>query len=405
MLAMIRTLMKSLLIALLLAAVPIRAEDKPDESLDLLVTVIAATEEPAAQADMLRGLASALEGKKNVKMPTGWAELSPKLVKSSNEEVRKLAAQLSAAFGDVGTLDAMKKTAADGTKPAADRIKAIESLLTKPDPALAALLQSLLKDKAAGLAEAAIKGLGVIEDAKTPAALLEAYPALDADARRAALNLLSFRKNYAQALVAAIKSGQIPPKELTAYTVRQLRNHNDKDIDAFVTQTWGLARTSPQDKIDLIAKLKQQLTAADAPKADLSAGRALFAKTCQQCHTLFGEGGKIGPDITGANRADLDYLMVNIIDPSAVIPKDYQVTNVWTKEGDVLSGIMTQEDAQAITILTETTTTRIERKDIDTLKKSELSMMPEGLLLPLSKQEMADLIAYLRSPAQVPLKK
>jgi len=218
------------------------------------------------------------------------------------------------------------------------------------------------------------------------------------------LNLLSFRKTYAQALVSAIKSGQIPPKELTAYTVRQLRNHNDKDIDAFVTQTWGVARTSPQDKIDLIAKLKQQLATAE-PKPDPAAGRAIFAKTCQQCHTLFGEGGKIGPDITGANRSDLDYLLVNIVDPSAVIPKDYQVTNVWTKEGDVLSGIMTQEDAQAITILTETTTTRIERKDIDTIKKSELSMMPEGLLLPLSKQELADLIAYLRSPAQVPLKK
>ncbi|HSI35543.1 MAG: c-type cytochrome [Phycisphaerae bacterium] len=391
------------LLAVVVFAFPARAADN-DDNLDLLVTVIASTDDPAAQADMLRGLAAALEGKKNVKMPAGWAQLSPKLAASPNAEVKTIAAKLSAAFGDVSSLDAFKKTAADAKAAPAERVKAIESLLAKPDASLAPLFQSLLADKAPGVAESAIKGLGTLpEDARTSAALFDAYKGLDADAQRAALNLLSFKKGYARQLVDAIKANKVPPKDLTAYTVRQLRNHEDKDIDAFVTATWGVARTTPQAKLDQVAQYKRMLAPEALAKADPKAGRAIFAKTCQQCHTLFGEGGKVGPDITGSNRTDIDYLMVNIVDPSAVIPKDYQVTNVYLKDNDVISGILTQEDAESVTIVTESTNTRVERKEIDTIKKSELSMMPEGLLLPLSKTEMLNLIAYLRSPSQVPL--
>jgi len=391
------------LLAVAVLAFPSRAADN-DDNLDLLVTVIALTDDPAAQADMLRGLAAALEGKKNVKMPAGWAQLSPKLAASPNAEVKTIAAKLSAAFGDVGSLDAFKKTVADAKAPPAERVKAIESLLAKPDATLAPLFQSLLADKTPGVAEAAIKGLGTLpEDAKTSAALFDAYKGLDADAQRAALNLLSFKKAYAKQLVDAIKAGKVPAKDLTAYTVRQLRNHEDKEMDAFVTATWGVARSTPQAKLDQIAQYKRMLAPEALAKADPKAGRAIYAKTCGQCHTLFGEGGKVGPDITGSNRADIDYLMVNIVDPSAVIPKDYQVTNVYLKDGDVISGILTQEDAESVTIVTESTNTRVERKEIDTIKKSELSMMPEGLLLPLSKTEMLNLIAYLRSPSQVPL--
>ncbi len=394
------------MVMLLAVGIVARAEDKPDagdDTLALLVDVIKSTEDPASQADMLRGLSAAMEGKKNVKMPAGWAELSPKLIKSPNEEVRKLALRLSATFGDVGTLDAMKKTVADVSKPADERMKALEGLMTKPDPSMAGLLQSLLKDPVPPLREAAIKGLAAFEDPNTPVALLAAYEGFDADAKRAAVNLLSFRKAYAQQLIAAVKGGKVPAKDLTAYTVRQLRNVGDKEIDAFVTQTWGVARSTPDDKLKQIEQYKKMLTPDVLAKADASAGRAIYAKTCQQCHMLYGEGGKVGPDLTGSNRADIDYLMVNIVDPSAVIAKDYQVTNIWTKEGDILSGIMTREDEKSVTLMTETTTSTIERKDIDTIKKSELSMMPEGILLPMSPKELADLVVYLRSTGQVAL--
>ena len=99
-------------------------------------------------------------------------------------------------------------------------------------------------------------------------------------------------------------------------------------------------RSTPADKAALIASSQQNLTqpAVDAP--DPALGRAVFAKTCQQCHTLYGVGANIGPDLTGSNRSDVDYLLSNIVDPSAVIAKEYQPTVIITTDGRVVTGIV-----------------------------------------------------------------
>jgi putative heme-binding domain-containing protein len=392
-----------LLTALIASPLARAADDAPDDTIGLLVSVLKDTPDPAAQSDMLKGLNAALEGKRNVKMPAGWAELYPKLSASPNEEVRKQAQKLAAVFGDAGTLDAMKKTALDATKPADERAKALASLVQKNDPTLPALLQGLLKDKA--LAEPALKALAITDDPRTPAAILDAYPTLDLPAKRAAINTLSFRPALAKSLMKAVKENKIPKTDLTAYTVRQLRSLNDKEIDAWTNEVWGVAKSSNEQKLAEIAKFKAMLTADVLKTGDASAGRALFSKTCMQCHTLFGEGGHVGPDLTGSNRADLDYLLVNVIDPSAVIAKDYMVSIIYMTDGDAFSGIITKEDDQSVTVTLESSVQTLDRKEIKEIRRSELSMMPEGLLTPLPKQDVVNLITYLRSPAQVPLPK
>ncbi len=113
--------------------------------------------------------------------------------------------------------------------------------------------------------------------------------------------------------------------------------------------------------------------------------------------------GKVGPDITGANRADIDYLMVNIVDPSAVIAKDYMVSLVSMKDDDVFTGIVTKEDDSTVSLATESGVQVLQKSDVKEIRRSELSMMPEGLLTPLSRKELVDLVTYLRSPSQVPL--
>jgi putative heme-binding domain-containing protein len=253
--------------------------------------------------------------------------------------------------------------------------------------------------------ETALKGLAGTDDPKTAAAILDAYPSFDQPAKRAAINTLSFRPTSARALMKAVKDGKIPTKDLTAYTVRQLRSFGDKEIDAWTTQIWGVARTSNNQKVAEIAKYKAMLTPEALKTGDPSAGRALFAKTCMQCHTLYGEGGKVGPDLTGSNRQDIDYLMVNIVDPSAVIAKDYMVSLIYMKDDDVYSGIVTKEDDQTISVTVESGVQVLQKSDVKEIKHSELSMMPEGLLTPLSKQELINLVTYLRTQSQVPLPK
>src|SRR3954471_20565275 len=392
-----------LLLTLALFAGASAFADEADDTIGLLIGVLKDTADPAAQADLLKGMNDAMAGKRNVKMPAGWQDVYAKLSQSPNEEVRKQGAKLAAIFGDAGTLEAMKKVVLDPKKPAEERNKALESLIAKNDPGLASLLQGLVKEPA--LAEPALKGLAGTDDAKTPAVILAAYPSLDQPAKRAAINTLSFRPAFAKSLMKAVKEGKIPTKDLTAYTVRQLRSFNDKELDAWTNEIWGVAKTSNQQKLAEIAKYKAILTPEALKAGDPSAGRALFAKTCMQCHTLYGEGGKVGPDLTGSNRQDIDYLMVNIVDPSAVIAKDYMVSLIYMKDGDAYSGIITKEDDQTISVTVESGVQVLQKEDVKEVRRSELSMMPEGLLTPLSKQEIVNLVTYLRTPSQVPLPK
>jgi putative heme-binding domain-containing protein len=169
-----------------------------------------------------------------------------------------------------------------------------------------------------------------------------------------------------------------------------------------VDEHWGVARTTAEDKVEAIEKFKTLLTDRRVAAADASHGRAVFARTCSQCHTLYGEGGQVGPDLTGSNRFNLDYVLQNVIDPSAVIAREFQVTLVRTKDGRVVSGIAAETD-HAIKVVSETGTVVVPRDQVDKVKRSDLSMMPEGLIFGLTEQDVADLVAYLRTKDQVPM--
>jgi putative heme-binding domain-containing protein len=148
----------------------------------------------------------------------------------------------------------------------------------------------------------------------------------------------------------------------------------------------------------------KKLNAPYQGAADLSHGRAVFAKVCQQCHTLYGVGSKVGPEITGSNRADLNYLMENIFDPSAVIPKEYAATKLDLAGGRVVTGLIKEDNGTILTVATATETLTIPVKDVEKRSPSELSMMPDDLTKPLTDLDVRNLIAYLRHNQQVPMK-
>jgi putative heme-binding domain-containing protein len=152
-----------------------------------------------------------------------------------------------------------------------------------------------------------------------------------------------------------------------------------------------------------IARWKSVLTSEKLAAANPSKGRATFARTCASCHALYGEGGHIGPDLTGSNRADLDYLLVNVIDPNAVIGKDYLLTTIETKDGRTAAGIVQRQTASAVTLVNQAETVTLSRDNIKSLQQHELSLMPPGLLQGMSEGDAADLVAYLRTQSQVPL--
>src|SRR6516165_567388 len=98
----------------------------------------------------------------------------------------------------------------------------------------------------------------------------------------------------------------------------------------------------------------------------------MFQKTCAQCHTLYGVGGKIGPDITGSNRPNLDYLLENVLDPSAVIPKEYAVTIFEMDNGRKITGIVKQETEAAVTVQAANELLTLPKKEIESRKASSV---------------------------------
>jgi putative heme-binding domain-containing protein len=376
----------------------IAQEPEGGDNLSLLVEVLKQTEDVQAQADILRGMREGL-GAQTVKMPKGWVELAARLSESPSAEVRALVRDLSARFGDASALEGLVRTLADAQADPAARGKALETLLGVRYAGLAAILLKLLEDPA--VRGAAIRALAAFDEPAAPEAILRIYPSLDVSERRDAVNTLASRKAYALELVGAVRRNVVPRSDLTAATIRQLREHRDPTVNNWIETEWGRVRATPEAKAREIAELKTMIQAG--PKGDPSRGRAIFAKTCMQCHTLFDAGGKVGPELTGSNRAELDYLLSNIVDPSAVVGKDYQASAVRTKSGRVISGILRPGDGRSISIVTENDVVVLPNDEVDAVRTSEVSMMPEGLLANLSAQEIRDLIAYLQSPVQVPL--
>jgi len=247
----------------------------------------------------------------------------------------------------------------------------------------------------------AIATLAAFDDARVSQTLLARYAALPAADKAEAILTLSSRRATAQALVAALKQNTIPKRDITAFAARQLQ----RVVGPSFVDFWGPVAQPAEDKQADMTKFKRLLTDDVLAKANVSNGRALYERTCTACHTLYGTGGNIGPDLTGSNRANLDYILTEIINPSEVMQESYQLVTVTTRDGRTLAGNAAAEDDQRLTLRLIGQDTVIAKSEILSREKSPISMMPEGLLQSLSNDEVRDLLAYLRTTAQIPLPK
>jgi putative heme-binding domain-containing protein len=134
-----------------------------------------------------------------------------------------------------------------------------------------------------------------------------------------------------------------------------------------------------------------------AGNGDVSRGREIFNRVCATCHRLFDEGTALGPDLTHANRKDRDFLLASMVDPSAVIRREFLSYTVTTRDGRVLTGLIVAQNPGTIT-LADSKNERITltRDQIESIEESPVSLMPENLLKDLKPQELRDLFSYLQ---------
>ena len=375
----------------------LRAVDE-QESLALLVSTLDTIDDPAVQTALLQGMLNGLDGRRNVPAPAAWLKVGAKLAKSDNPQVRELVSRLSQIFGDEAAMQRALATVQDRSSQLDARRRALHSLLNQKNKGVSALLEQLLDEPELRLD--AIRGYAAIENERAPEILLPRYVKWTSEHRQAIIETLATRRKYAESLLAAIKAKKIPIADIPSHVARSLSLILG---DSFV-EVYGDVRQLSVDRTKQINKYKELLSSTAFANADPSRGRLIFKETCAACHVLYGRGGKIGPDLTGSNRANLDYILLNSIDPSYDVPQGYKMVIIHTVDGRVLNGVIAEENAQRIILKTvQQPTVVILKSDIEARKISPKSMMPDGQLDKLKPQEVMNLIKYLQTTEQVEL--
>jgi len=387
----------------LLRSYILRRASASNETLPAVVAALENAKSPELQREILTQMMASFEGRVEIPMPESWKTAYDELLKSDQQDIRDKANQLAVLLGDQRVFAPMRALLGDSTEDIERRRQALDVLVKGQDKASA---DTLLSDAVLGneaLQAAAVKALATLGNDKTPSELLQRYAKLSPALRNDAVSTLVSRPVWTKALLKKIGSGDVPSSDLHAYHVRQILSFKDASLNELLKMHWGEIRESSADRKEQVAVLKKTLGPNVLAKANLGNGRRVFSKTCQNCHRLFGTGGDIGPDVTGSNRANIDYILENILDPSAVIGRDYQMTVVALTDGRVINGLLRQETDSALTIQTINDKVVLPKSEIEERSLANVSMMPERQLETLTKDEVRDLVAYLASPAQVVL--
>ena len=352
-----------------------------------------------AREDIVRGMGGALKGFRQVAKPAHWDDF----VKALGAQQPDIVRNVSLVFGSGRAVEEIIALIKDGHGDANARLSAFDSLMRNAKPEHFAIARSMISDKVLGTA--ARLGLAKFSDGDVPKSLLTNWPERSQEWRAANVTTLASRAAWAKELLTFAEKNPAVRGDITPIHARQIRSLGDEAVNKQLTKVWGELHDTPEAKKQEIAKWRSLLTAAALAQGDASKGRALFTTVCAACHKMYGDGAAIAPELTGSDRRNLDYLLENIVDPSAVVPADYRIAIVKLKDGRTLSGVIPEQNDRTVTVQTPAERVSFLRSDIAEMQQLSQSFMPEGLLTALGEENVKHLIAYLMSSGQVPLPK
>jgi putative heme-binding domain-containing protein len=366
-----------------------------EENFNSCAELLSLSADEGVRAPIIRGIASAFEGAEMPKLPES-------LTKALNEYMAKQSGGYLTLALRSGNADALKnalKLLADTKATNTARIAIAKTLAELGKQEAVMPMVAILKSSAApslkrGMLQAAAK----FDDKRIPEALLlgwEGQIAGDKALREDALRVMAGRKEWAQVLVSFVNEWKVPAKHFTIDIVRQLSLHQDADIDASIEKHWkGLLATGPTpEKKREAERIKAVIKTG---LGDAEKGKIQFMARCFVCHKLFGEGGTIGPELTGYDRTNADFWLDNMFTPSLEIREGFGAYIVKTKGGQILTGLIDAQDGSGIVIKDMANNkTAVKQADIEKMEASPISLMPEGLTTGMSDADLKDFFAYL----------
>jgi len=305
---------------------------------------------------------------------------------------------LAAAWGDPEAIAEARRRLLDTQASPGARARALPAALASRDPAAIEAAAAVLKSPAQAdesLLREVLIGLGKMDSPVVAQSVLDAIDGLPAAVKSQAVDLLTQRPTWAGALLQAVDAKRIDKASVTLNQLRRLLASGDKEIRRRVGEIWGQVRAERNpEREKVIARVRKLL---ETGPGDAWNGKAVFEKACAKCHTIFGKGVLVGPDITRNGRETLDALLTNLLDPNLVIGSGYQSWSLVDKSGRVLTGLLVEDSPQRIVLKVEGGKDEvIPREEVETFEQSAVSLMPEDLEKTVSEQEIRDLVAYLR---------
>jgi putative membrane-bound dehydrogenase-like protein len=374
--------------------------DSRPAPLNVLLTVTAARP-PEIHSQQVGGLVDALAGSRKARKPEAWDAFQASLVTTNDPALRSALRELNVLFGDGRALEEVKRLALDEKADLETRKSALRTLIDSRPSDLRSICERLARVRYVNAV--AVRGLALFDDPEIGKSLARNYRAFHPSDRPAVLEVLVSRPGFARALLDQVEAGRIARNDLTAFHARQIQSLGDAALSKQLSAVWGQIRVSESARAARISQLKQTLDQKALSQADLGRGRMVFDRICASCHKLYGSGHEIGPDLTGSGRNNLDYLLENIVDPAATVSADFRMVVVAMRDGRVLNGLVRAQTPRTVTLQTQTEPVVLDRTEIEALRPSTSSLMPDSLLESLTPTEIRDLISYLGHPTQVPL--
>ena len=298
--------------------------------------------------------------------------------------------------GEVKAVEEALRVIADVKAEKLLRLQYTEILGEVPNPKAVSVLLSIVKNEpGSDLKRAALGALKPYSDEQIASDTIALYASLPSHVRLVAGTMLAGRRSFAEALVAAVESGEISATLISPEVVSLLRSHPEPKLSELVEKLFTGAETNAA-KLELeifrLAKL------VESKPGSPYAGKKLFTKSCAACHRLFEQGGQIGPDLSTYQRDDIDTMLLNIVNPSAEVREGYENFLLTTKDGRTAVGFLVEQDNRSVVLRgLDGQDVSVERKNIQSMKAQGDSLMPAGLLSGYSDDQVLDLMAYLRS--------
>ncbi len=386
-----------------------RRQDKEIGSLLVTIARNENNDRARAQIACLTGLLEGLQrGQSQTLASEDGRQALLRLLRAPSGDVRLLALRVAglmklsksplmqAAFADAA------KQSLDEHQPLETRQAAIKMLASAPYEILAKTVAALLDPRQPlEVQVTAIKSLASTDDPAVAAVLLANWPAFTPRVQVTVIDAIFSRTNRLPGLLGAIERGTVSPQSLDTLRRVQLLEHSDPQIRKRARAV--LDKQVPQKSRELVERYREALAGA----RDATRGEAVFEKVCAKCHRLKNQGAQVGPDLSAAqNRADESFLL-DMLQPGAKITAGYRTYVVADVAGRVFTGVLASETATSVTLRNaadqgvasdapQAVEQTILRKDIEAMKASDQSIMPDNLEEDVSPQDAADLIAYLR---------